>query len=485
MCVNAQHEIDSLNQLLKSAIGSERVQVLIDLAKRYNQIDPEQSLKYSDEGELLARKLMDANSVGQLVNAKGVSYYYLNEIQLSNENYLLALEIFDSIEYKTGVAQVLNNIGWNYKVQENYEEAVNYFEQSYRIALEGDDQNLVQGILNNLGTGYRHLARNDEALEVFKESLEINKETENTRWEAYNLNNIGLIYMDKKQYELSLEHFELAKAINLEQGFIQELTRNILNIGRLYGDQRDFVKAHQYLDKADSIIERINYRRGKLEYFGYKTFLNEEAGNYKEALRYDRQYQALNIELNQAAWNEKISEMKNRLELEQKERELEASERKIGQQQFIILGGSAVFLLLLGILFLLYKLYRSKHSFANSVGKLNDEIKEKNERLSEMNEEIRGINDNLEQIVKERTDKIQYQNDKLMKYAFINSHEIRGPLARVLGLMYLIGLEKKIANGDRSFELLNDATNELDEIIKRTSKLLQDEEFFAESEERH
>ena len=481
-CVYGQNGIDSLQNLLVTSRDSVKVEVLNQLSKSLNHTDPKKSLQYAFEAKQLALELDNLVLLGKSINNIGVSYYYLNELSLSNESYFESLSIFDSIDYKPGVAMELNNIAWNYKVQELYDDAINYFNQSLEITEDFGDLDLQQKILNNLGTVYRNISRYDKALEVYWQSLNLNQQSGNKMWEAYNLNNIGAVYMDRRQFDEAFEYFDQAKMINLKYNYTQEYARNILMIGSVYIASKDFLKADVYLDSAYTIIDKNGYKREKLEYYDYKVNLYTNSQNFKEALKFEQLYNELNIELNRVAWNESVTEIQTKFDVEQKAKDLEASERIVNQQRLVIFGGVALLLLLLLILLLVLKLYKSKNVWAKNIEKLNEEIKQKNEELITMNEDIQGINSNLEQIVDERTKKIKLQNDKLVKYAFINAHEIRGPLARVLGLLYLIGLEKKYFQEDDSFRLLNEATHELDDMIKQASELLEDEDIFIENE---
>lgn len=61
------------------------------------------------------------------------------------------------------------------------------------------------------------------------------------------------------------------------------------------------------------------------------------------------------------------------------------------------------------------------------------------------------------------------QNKAFKKYAFLNAHKIRGPLARILGLIYLQKLE---GINTKEFSLLDRAAEELDHEIKKAQKKL-------------
>lgn len=89
---------------------------------------------------------------------------------------------------------------------------------------------------------------------------------------------------------------------------------------------------------------------------------------------------------------------------------------------------------------------------------------------------IKLTSDKLENLVQERTNKITNQNQKLIDYAFRNAHNIRGPLARILGLVNLITIENKDTNTEY-VSRLSESAKELDISIRDTSKRLEDEDF--------
>ncbi len=94
---------------------------------------------------------------------------------------------------------------------------------------------------------------------------------------------------------------------------------------------------------------------------------------------------------------------------------------------------------------------------------------QKEELLSHQNE-LNAINDNLEALVNERTKKVIIKNEQLTKYAFTNAHKVRGPLARILGLIMISKLETE---NDYSF-FFNQVKEEA-ESIDKTLKQINEE----------
>src|SRR5688572_15485882 len=97
----------------------------------------------------------------------------------------------------------------------------------------------------------------------------------------------------------------------------------------------------------------------------------------------------------------------------------------------------------------------------------NEELRASEEELQASSEELKQINENLNNLVKFRTQTILEQNKKIIHHAFINAHKVRGPLARILGLVHLMKQESdETRNGKELLHRLDISANELDEILK-------------------
>jgi signal transduction histidine kinase len=107
----------------------------------------------------------------------------------------------------------------------------------------------------------------------------------------------------------------------------------------------------------------------------------------------------------------------------------------------------------------------------------NNQLQALNEELISSNEEIKVLNENLERIVEERTLRVNQQLEQLSKYAHMNSHEVRAPLARILGLLPLIKKENNHNSKTALLDKLFQCSEELDQIIKKMNRLLETENF--------
>lgn len=102
-----------------------------------------------------------------------------------------------------------------------------------------------------------------------------------------------------------------------------------------------------------------------------------------------------------------------------------------------------------------------------------------NEELSALNEELTLMNESLELTVQNRTSVLEQKNKQLREYAFINSHLLRAPLSRILGLSYIISKEKLNISDAKLLKALLLASEELDSIVRKISNLLYEGNDFS------
>ncbi|MEJ1240538.1 hypothetical protein WBG78_20510 [Chryseolinea sp. T2] len=117
--------------------------------------------------------------------------------------------------------------------------------------------------------------------------------------------------------------------------------------------------------------------------------------------------------------------------------------------------------------------------------KANEELRTSEEELRASQEELTLINENLNGLVKERTLAIIDQNKKLVHHAYINAHKVRSPLARIQGLVNLLGHEMPQLNESvkEIHRLLEESSTELDEILQEVRINLDAAEYKNLSEE--
>ncbi len=86
--------------------------------------------------------------------------------------------------------------------------------------------------------------------------------------------------------------------------------------------------------------------------------------------------------------------------------------------------------------------------------------------------DLTSLNAHLEETVRERTGKIQIQNEALVKYSYTNAHHLRGPVARLLGLANLSRIKTNLTCMD-IISKMEEQAREIDEVVKQINKDLE------------
>lgn len=95
------------------------------------------------------------------------------------------------------------------------------------------------------------------------------------------------------------------------------------------------------------------------------------------------------------------------------------------------------------------------------------------EEILAQDEEIKGINENLENIVRDRTRQLEMKNRTLEEYAFINAHQLRSPVASILGLINLMRKIEMNAEAKTVMNHLHESTEKLDRIVASISRTIE------------
>lgn len=125
----------------------------------------------------------------------------------------------------------------------------------------------------------------------------------------------------------------------------------------------------------------------------------------------------------------------------------------------------------------------------NEAREENCRLREANVEFARKNKHISSINAQLRAVIKKMTGDIHNLDQKIVRFAQYNAHRIRGPLARIIGLVQIMDLDftnKKVHNRDQ-FEFclqgLKKNATELDEMVKDVTRLLNENSVSAENVE--
>jgi signal transduction histidine kinase len=109
----------------------------------------------------------------------------------------------------------------------------------------------------------------------------------------------------------------------------------------------------------------------------------------------------------------------------------------------------------------------------------NREVQRAHALIEKQNLEIQLRNDNLQLEVERQTQELRNTNQELIlhnnsleQFAFIAAHNLRAPLARILGLANLIHLSNDLKDRENALEKIVASTHDLDGVVRDLSSIL-------------
>jgi len=479
LCASLQAQsLDSLKLLLNSANQpAERLPLLKQLSEGYlNQRDTA-AIKYFEELVELSPFSDDPLLAAYSYYKMGVCRYQQQDIKRSTDLYFKGLESTQAApQFNEIKARLYNAIGWNFNLLEKQLNALKYFNLAERYGKSVDNPQLKGLILNNKGVTYRHLGKLDSALFSFEESLSINRKINNQRQIRFNLNNISTALFDLKRFNEARTYLNEVLTLNLEAKDTVEIINNLINMGIIDFNQGARPEAKIRLSKALALAEKNNSLEQQRRIYASLISLSEQNRNYEDAFRYQRKFYVLTDSLYRKESIDKILEIEARYNSLQKDRDLQEARRNVIEQRLFLSIIIGALLVTIVIIFFLWRLIRVKRANEKILIDLNHEIQAQAEELRQANEEIHVTNEKLEELVKNRTEVIQLQNNRLLQFAFMNSHKIRGPLATLIGLLNLLQDGKSADHSQEILSYMKSTASKMDEIVNEVSRELEKED---------
>jgi len=444
-----------------SIADTNQVKQLNNFGLKIRFSNPTEAKKYAEKALKEAIEIKYPKGIAEAYRVKGISEFYLNKPDSAINDYFESLKLFEALNDKVGQANVYNNIGNLYQ-EADYVIALDYFAKAENIAKITHNDTLIAKINLNRGNIYYHKNMLNEALESYKTSYEQFKKLNIQESIILSMQDLGIIYYKLNQLgeseRLLLEANKEAKIRDMNSS-VASINLQLFDI---YNKEKNFDAAERFLKEGEICAQLINNDRDIHDYVRSWYELEFRRQNYKEALGY----------LNKLFLQDSVtynSTLSTNFRLSQKEKdhqrdaEKSATEKRNASQRFWLLAIVAG--LLLVVVGLLMTNVKRKTTTNAKLTELNNEISRQKDNLDR-------INHHLEEIIDERTRDLQIKNKKLSEYSSYLSHQIRGPIATLKGLM---NLEKEgLVDQAECINMMDKCVSEIDEKIIEMSDMLHD-----------
>jgi signal transduction histidine kinase len=352
-------------------LKGERVFTLLGVAQVFEEVGD-----YAEGADLLEQARKATEQVDNLhlliyvILQQGDNQAAQGKLDDAVASYNQVLGYRDQLHDPSAEAEAQFRLAHVYTQQTKYDEALEEHKKALTIRRTIDDRAGEAVSLNEIGELYRLMANQDKALANHQVALKIRKQLGNKRALAESYNNIGILYYMEKRYERAINELLLA-----------------LDAARDSQDQNQISRSNEYLSMAYA-----------------------EAGDYKNAFRYKKEYQEIHDFIEHEKNERQLIATRHRYTLDQKESRigsLEADrvtrEREIEAQKqfrnvlFVFIG---LVLIIAALVIYLYLMKRRS----------NQELQTANDRVSRQNLQLQQLNATKD------------------KFFSILGHDLKGPL---------------------------------------------------------
>lgn len=257
---------------------------------------------------------------------------------------------------------------------------------------------------------------------------ETSPEFEKVRIPLYD--NIGQYYKDNGDYDKAISYAGNGAALAEKYHQDRSLTYAYAWLGQAWFYKGDEAKGLNYLNRALSIAKKLKQPYREMEIYGHLADCYRHAREFEKTLQLTQRSQRMRDSL-QVRQNEvKMSELQLKYDIVEKDKDIAVmgKQQAVKNRQLIVVVASAVLIMIFSVL--LYLQYRATRE---------------DNRLK-----------NLSNVQKDRA---------LENIAFIQAHELRRPLASIMGLINVIRASGHQVD-EETLDKLSQAGDELDKSIK-------------------
>ncbi len=406
-CLSQNSPIDSIKKVISgSKEDSSKVNSLLSLSRLFFSISPQEAINYATEAKDLAMKINLHKDLAYAYKNIGIGYYMQANYVESLENYNKSLAIFDSLDDKVGVANILSNEASLYFNQADDEKALELNLKSLNVAEQiGDTLRILTALQNigavysnkpstlnqaveyylralpmseslknndaigtitvNLGEIYLSKGADDSALIYFQESLNAYKGSENV---PYTLNDIGKVFQFRKDYKTAIKYHQEAFDISQKLNAKVDMAQSLLGLGNSYLKQGDGSIAISYYKQAETIGKEISDANYELkEAFSGLAIAYSNQSDFKNAFKYESLFTNIKDSLYNLDIAKKLSGLQFNFDIQKKQNQIDLlkkdqvlQELDLNRQKLVKNALLVVLVLLSFIAIIIYRNYRNK-----------------------------------------------------------------------------------------------------------------------------
>lgn len=365
---------------------------LLTRADYYFYLQPDSTIAISRRAIDLAGRTGNQKALATAHNSLGFGYLQLGMNTLAHDQFLKAYPIYTGLADTGGLSHTVNYIANAFHNQKRYREALRFFHESRRL-------NQLAGItqfngreLGNIGICYQELGVHDSALLFIRAAINDYISEQRPGNQA-----IFEIYLGKSLAATGKVDSALQMTVKGLTGLTHEPSRlkfrakGHLLLAGIYLEKGQLTSASRHLDSAAAVLFPRRFRNEMLDWYQLALKKSVAEKNWKSAVSFQTQIQALSDSLRNDDLARLQSEFQHQLDLKLRETEIRYLTTQADIQRkitfWLVSGLILLSLLSAGLVLLFIRNRRQKRLLAQS----NAELIATNQQLTEALENVREL----------------------------------------------------------------------------------------------
>ena len=443
-----------LGQELKLGKGLARAVNLLGIATNYKGERLKAFEYYSDALEIATRQ-NDSIQIAHANNNIGRLFYDQGILSRSYDHFVTARSIFTALNDSSGLAYTYQSLANLYKTQRDYGKAEENFLKAYEIRLALGNPRDIMSALVYIGRHYQDANNPETAIRYLKLADStghlINDEINLAEIKTY----LAESYLAKGRLEESEAMVKDGLSVILKKNNVRMMPQAYQIMGLILVQKNDFTGAKTYFTQSLEVADRIKDLNAKMEAYYNLWKVSEKLNDTRASISHQNQYLILKDSIKDLDLARQVERLQFEIDIQRKEKEnagLKADQEKIAskvQQQKL---QNLVLIVIIGFVSMLGLLQWIN---AKKRRTINEKLIKQNEEIQTQRGEIITQNDKLSKRNQQLSD-LNHEKDTLMS---IVAHDLKSPLNRIEGLIYLMEMDQKLTPDQRNYlAMIRDAT---------------------------
>jgi tetratricopeptide (TPR) repeat protein/uncharacterized protein YoxC len=454
----------------------------------------EKALEYNIRALEIANQINDSILMHNALNNIGFVNISLGNYQNALEYLMRSYEMKKKLGVKYGLEHTLNNIGLVYQQALMFDSAHHYLQKGLKVAQGNNEYDLIIYSQNNIGNTLLQQFEFDKAEMYFKSSLKYTEKHENRNWQAVTLHGMGQVMLFKEKYDSALYYltksFEIRESIKDQKG----MGEIYLWLAKLSFIQDRSEESLLLLEKSDSIAKKIKAKDLVIKIQEVEAMIQQKLGNLEKA----NELLAMNTKLKDSLYVNVLGRNLSLIHLKLKENEnrmlLQESEIALKEKELQNLVYISLLILITPFSILLVLIFQRNKKINKTLKKQNDQVEAQKEEIESqkeylelnlkeleraknvisqqkdelviLNEQLAGTVDKRNIELKTVNERLKYTSLELDNFIYKSSHDIKGPIVRLMGICDLALQDVEDAKALNYFSMLDKAAMRLNVIIE-------------------